>query len=190
MSKPNPTSTGPQAAMPEFVSEEAKLTVIDTNGRAFVQHACIAREHDRRAASLRAERDRKLDQIKALQDEVEKLAFEASQEDHRAGQQHVTANAYAQVVKLMGAELPPLPPEQPPGAQVYPAPYEQQPVEAATTAAMHEQVWNGQTGVWANPAGDTGQQSVWDKPLDPQQEARLDRLAALKDADPNPDPEL
>jgi len=138
MARPNP-GTGPQPALPEFVSDEAKLTVIDTNSRAFLAHACAARDHETRAARLRAERDSLLRQIKDLQERVEKLGFEASQEEHRAGQEHVTAKAYAQILKLLEAPLPPIPPppdQPPPGAQVWPDPRETQPIENAARAAL------------------------------------------------------
>ncbi len=184
MSKTN--QTGPQP-----VVKPAPQSVISTLQEAYLGFAVGARDQWAAASRMLAEKKRKLEEIALLQGEVEHLTTAIQLSEHRGRELQLKADDHGHTIASMGAEVPPLPPERPQGQTASTSGHEPQPIEAEA----HRQVWNGQappqTGVWAHPAGDTGQQSsVWDKPLDPQQEARLDRLAALKDADPNPDPEL
>jgi hypothetical protein len=184
--------TGPQPAVPaplvKFDSDEQMHTVVAALMRHHQEQGELAVGHEQNVARLDAE-------IAEAKRRLDDLMAERLREDASARQRRQAEDGFAKSVAATGAPYPKRV-EQLPGAPVWREPYGPvQPLEAATTAAMHEQVWNGQTapqtGSWAHPAGDPGQQpSVWDKPLDPQQEARLDRLAALKDADPNPDPEL
>jgi len=153
---------------PEFASEEARLAVVDTNSRAYLTHAHAARGHEQTAAQIRGELARTVEQIKALQGRAAELERAAADADHRAAAEQSIADGYARLLTSIGAQVPQLPPEQPPGAQVWPAPTDGtqplQPIEA--------QVRDGLTRAMDVPPG-----------VDPLQQ-RVDRLMEAHPGEP------